>query len=264
MSEFETVTVERHGPVAILTMNRPDKMNTFNAALRRDFLLAARELNLDETVRVVVLTGAGRAFGAGADLSEAQGEGLGDGIDVQDQLEFEYKPGVLAIAESRKVWIAAINGACAGVSYSYAMACDMVLMAESAFLYQPFATIGLIPDGGSTWLLSRLLGSRKAFELMITGEKVQAEQAVSLGLANRVLPNETFADEAAAFAKDIATKSPLALQYTKEALRLSGESNLADAISLEAKLQRICVDSEDCKGAIEAFFKKQPYTWQGR
>lgn len=264
MTEYESVIVERNGSVAVLTMNRPEKMNTFNAALRRDLCAAARALNLDTSVQVVVLTGAGRAFGAGADLSEAQGDGLGGGAEVQDQLEYEYKPGVLAIAESSKVWIAAINGPCAGVSYSYAMACDMVVMASSAFLYQPFATIGLVPDGGSTWLLSRLVGSRKAFELMITGEKLGAQDAVRLGLANQVFDNDQFLNSAMAYAENIASKSPLALRYTKEAIKIAHDASLAESISAEARLQKICVDSDDCKNAIAAFFNKESYTWQGR
>ena len=264
MANYESVIVERQGPVAILTMNRPEKMNTFNAALRRDMCLAARELNLDTSIQVVLLTGAGRAFGAGADLTEAQGDGLGGGAEVQDQLEYEYKPGVLAIAESSKVWIAAINGPCAGVSYSYAMACDMVVMAESAFLYQPFATIGLIPDGGSTWLLSRLVGSRKAFELMITGEKLSAQDAAKLGLANQVFPDDQFLDTAMGYSQNIASKSPLALRYTKEAIKIAHSATLAESISAEARLQKNCVDSDDCKNAVAAFFNKERYTWLGR
>lgn len=264
MADYESVIVERHGAVAILTMNRPDKMNTFNAALRRDMCSAARELNLDTSIQVVLLTGAGRAFGAGADLTESQGDGLGGGAEVQDQLEYEYKPGVLAIAESSKVWIAAINGPCAGVSYSYAMACDMVVMAESAFLYQPFASIGLVPDGGSTWLLTRLVGSRKAFELMITGEKLVAEDAVKLGLANQVFGDNEFLQEATAYAQTIASKSPLALRYTKEAIKIAHNATLAESISTEARLQKACIDSDDCKNAIAAFLNKEKYTWQGR
>ena len=264
MSEFETVTIESDGPVATLTMNRPDKMNTFNTALRRDVLAAARQLNLNDSIRVVVLTGAGRAFGAGADLSESQAVGIGGGSEVQDQLEHEYKPGVLAIAESPKVWIAAINGPCAGISYSYAMACDIALMAESSFLYQPFANIGLIPDGGSTWLLSRLVGPRKAFELMIGGEKVGASLACELGLANQVLSDTSFREDSALYAQNIASKSPLALRYTKEALRIAGDSTLSEAISTEARLQKLCIDSEDCGAAVSAFFARETYEWQGR
>ena len=263
MIDFETLLIERVGAVATVTMNRPESMNAFNSVLRRELLVAARELNLDTSIHVVVLTGAGRAFGAGADLAEEQGEGMGLGPEVEDQLEYEYKPGVLAIAESSKVWIAAVNGPCAGISYSYAMACDMVVMADSAFLYQPFAAIGLIPDGGSTWLLSRLVGPRRAFELMICGEKVTAEKAVALGLANHCFDDDGFKEQAAQFAQTIASKSPLALRYTKEALRISGNSHLGDAISAEAKLQKLCIDSDDCKGAINAFLAKKTYVWQG-
>jgi len=264
MSEYNTLLIEREGSVARLSFNRPEKLNTFNGEMRREFADAARKLNLDDSVRVVVLTGAGRAFGAGADLSENPGGGLGNGATVEDYLNYEFKPGVLAIANAPKAWIAAINGPCAGVSYSYAMACDMVVMAEDTYLYQPFAAIGLIPDGGSTWLLTKLIGSRRAFELMILGEKLKAEAAREWGLVNRVLPSEGFAEAAMAFAQDIATRSPLAIRYTKEALKNAATTDLSDAISKEAALQRFCIESEDASNAVKAFFAKEDYKWQGR
>lgn len=262
--KFESLIIERDGPVARLIFNRPDKLNTFNSVMRREFVDAARALNLDDSVRAVVLTGAGRAFGAGADLSENPGGGLGMGDQVEDYLNYEFKPGVLAIANSPKPWIAAINGPCAGVSYSYAMACDLVVMADDAYLYQPFASIGLIPDGGSTWLLHKLVGNRRAFELMILGEKLSAEKAESFGMANRIFPADSFADSVAAFATDIASRSPLALRYTKEALKIATTASLDESITAEAALQKLCIDSEDSAGAVQAFFAKQPYEWKGR
>lgn len=264
MSDYQCLLVEREGPVARLSFNRPEKLNTFNGTMRREFVDAARALNLDDSVRAVILTGAGRAFGAGADLSDNPGGGLGVGEQVEDFLNNEFKPGVLAIADAPKVWIAAINGPCAGISYSYAMACDMVVMAEDAFLYQPFAQIGLIPDGGSTWLLSKLVGHRRAFELMILGEKLKADKALEWGMVNRVFSQEGFADEAMAFAQDIAARSPLALRYTKQALKIATTSSLAEAISAEAILQKHCIDSEDSAAAVQAFFSKEAYTWKGR
>jgi 2-(1,2-epoxy-1,2-dihydrophenyl)acetyl-CoA isomerase len=209
MSDYETILIEREGRVARVSFNRPDKLNSFNGTQRREFLRAAQEVNADNDIWVVILTGAGRAFGAGADLSDTSEPMPNGGEGVEDQLNAEYKPGVLAIHHARKPWIAAINGPCAGISYSFAMACDLVVMAESSFLYQPFLGIGLVPDGGATWLLPNLVGAKRAYELMAFGEKLTAEKAVDWGLANRILPDEGFAAHAMAYGQGVS--KPVAL-----------------------------------------------------
>ena len=164
MSQYETLDVTQEGGIMTIALNRPKKMNTFNTTLRREIAQAAIAANLEDSVRVVILTGNGRAFSAGADLSEDTG--MSNGHSVESDLNFEYKPGVLAIHNSSKPWIAVINGPCAGIASSYAMACDLACMGETAFLYQPFSAIGLVPDGGATWLLPRLVGPKRAYDLM--------------------------------------------------------------------------------------------------
>lgn len=263
MSTYETVTVERDGHVARVCFNRPNNMNSFNTAMRREFLAAAREVNVDPAVRVVVLGSHGRAFSAGADLAE-DNSGFEGGKAVEDILNFEYKPGILAIADASKPWIAAINGPCAGIGYSYAMACDLAIMADNAFLYQPFAAIGLVPDGGSTWLLPQLVGSKRAYELMMMGDKLQPEKALALGMVNRIVAADDLADEAMAWAQQLAGKSPLALSYTKDLLRYATEHTLAESITQEARLQKSCIDSEDARNAVIAFFEKRAPQWQGK
>ena len=264
MSDYETILLERDGRVARISFNRPEKLNSFNGQLRREFYRAAQAVNADEDIWVVVLTGAGRAFGAGADLSDREEPLPKGGEGVEDILNAEYKPGVLAIHHARKPWIAAINGPCAGISYSYAMACDLVVMAESSYLYQPFVGIGLVPDGGSTWLLPSLVGAKRAYELMALGEKVSAEKAVDWGLANRLFPDEQFAEDAMAFAHQLAERSPLGLRYTKEAVSFAATHTLADTISKEAALQSFCIASADSKDAVLAFFEKRKPNWQGK
>ncbi len=264
MTDFKALTIERDGAIAVLAFNRPEKLNTFDTQMRREFVTAARMLNLDDSVKVVMLTGNGRAFGAGADLGESPEAGLGDGAVVEDMLNNEYKPGILAIAKSSKPWVAAINGPCAGISYSYAMACDMVVMAESAFLYQPFAAIGLVPDGGSTWLLAKLVGHRRAFELMVMGEKLSSARALEWGMVNRLFADNDFNATAREFAQDLAGRSPLALRYTKLALQSASTATLDEAISIEAGYQKFCIDSEDSQRAVAAFFAKEDYAWQGK
>ncbi len=263
LEQFDSLDLTKSGSVATLAFNRPDHLNSFDSVMRRSFIAAAQYIEQRDDIEVVVLTGNGRAFGAGADLAEQEG-GLDGGASVQAMLETEYKPGVLAIGESQKTWIAAINGPCAGISFSYAMACDLCVMADGAFLYQPFAAIGLVPDGGATWLLPQRVGTLRAFELMILGEKVRADKALDWGLANRVFSADSFADEVADFAADIASRSPLARRYTKQALRAATALSLPDTISYEAELQKVCIDSEDCANAIAAFLKKESPTWRGR
>ena len=264
MSDYETILIEREGRVARVSFNRPDKLNSFNGTMRREFLRAAQEVNADTDIWVVLLTGAGRAFGAGADLSDTSEPSPNGAEGVEDQLNAEYKPGVLAIHHARKPWIAAVNGPCAGISYSYAMACDLMVMAESAYLFQPFVGIGLVPDGGATWLLPSFVGAKRAYELMAFGEKLGAEKAVEWGLANRVLPDDDFAGHAMTFAQELAGRSPLGLRYAKEALAFGAAHNLGDTISKEAGLQVSCIGSDDSKEAIKAFFEKRQPDWQGK
>ena len=167
MREYETVTLQIDTGVALVTLNRPDSLNAFNASLRRDVLAAVRAVNDDDSVRVAVLTGAGRAFSAGADLTEVAALGESD-FRVEDQLNHQYKPALMEIHEAPKPWISAVNGACAGIGSAFGMVCDLTVMADNAYIYQAFAAIGLVPDGGATWHLARTLGRKRAFEIIAT------------------------------------------------------------------------------------------------
>lgn len=262
MSDYETVLVERHDNVAVVSLNRPDALNSFNAALRRELLLAVREVNDDDSVRVVILTGAGRAFCAGADLAEVPSQGAN--FRVEDQLNGEYKPILLDISEAPKPWISAVNGAGAGIGSAFAMVCDLTVMAEDAYLYQAFAAISLIPDGGVTWHLVRTLGRKRAYEVIVTGEKVKAGKCLDWGLCNRVVPADKLLSETLAWAGELAGKAPLSLRYAKQALNDAIEDSMGDTISREARLQHLCVNSEDAKEGIAAFIEKRAPRWQGR
>ena len=262
MSGYATALVERHNDVAIVSLNRPDALNSFNAALRRELLLAVREVNDDDSVRVVILTGAGRAFCAGADLAETPSQGAN--FRVEDQLNGEFKPILLEISEAPKPWISAVNGACAGIGSAFAMVCDLTVMAEDAYLYQAFAAIGLIPDGGATWHLVRTLGRKRAYEVIVTGEKVVAGKCLDWGLCNRVVPAQQLLDETLAWAAELAARAPLSLRYAKQALNGAIEDSMGDTISREARLQHLCVNSEDAKEGIVAFIEKREPRWQGR
>ena len=262
MSNYDTVQVERRGSVAIVSLNRPDSLNAFNADLRSDLRWAVREVNDDPAVLAVVLTGTGRAFCAGADLLETA-ENPGD-FRVEDQLNGEYKPILLEMNRAGKPWIAAVNGAAAGIGSAFAMNCDLVVMAENAYIYQAFAAIGLVPDGGATWHLVRTLGRHRAYEVIVSGEKLRAQKCLDWGLCNRVVPDGELVAQALAWAGELAAKSPLALRYAKQALNAAMEISVGDTISYEAGLQHLCVTSEDAKEGVAAFIEKRAPRWQGR
>jgi len=262
MSKYETVLVERHGAVAVVSLNRPDKLNSFNGPLRRDLLLAVREVNDDDSVRVVVLTGAGRAFSAGADLADMPEDKTN--FRVEDQLNGEYKPALMEIHEATKPWISAINGACAGIGSALGMVCDLTVMADDAYIYQAFAGISLVPDGGATWHLVRTLGRKRAYEVIVTGEKIRADKCLQWGLCNRVVPADKLLEETLAWAREIAARAPLSLRYAKQAVNAAIEDSVSETISAEAKLQHICITSADAQEGVIAFMQKRAPVWQGR
>lgn len=262
MGKYNTVLIEQHGPVAVVSLSRPDKLNSFDGELRRELLQAVRDVNGDDSVRAVVLTGAGRAFSAGADLGDMPEDKTH--FRVEDQLNGEYKPILMEIHEAHKPWISAVNGACAGIGSAFAMVCDLTVMADDAYLYQAFAAISLVPDGGATWHLVRTLGRKRAYEVIVTGEKVRADKCQQWGLCNRVVAADTLMDETLAWATEIAGKAPLSLRYAKEAVNAAIEDSVSDTISKEAKLQHICITSEDAQEGVLAFMQKRAPVWRGR
>ena len=181
MTGFATVRYERHGAVALLTLNRPEVLNAFDTQLRADLLAAAQRAEADPEVRVVVLTGAGRAFCAGADLADAT---LDDGIGAL--IEREYRPSLLAIRESTKPWIAAVNGAARGAGVDMALMCDIRWCAQSASFAESYVSMGVISGDGGTWFLPRVVGVSRALELLWTGRVVDTAEAERIGIVSRV------------------------------------------------------------------------------
>ncbi len=257
--QFNTVIYEPADAVARITLNRPDAMNGFNQELRLELLEALRQAEEDPATRVVILTGAGRCFTAGADLKA----GFPSGEEVQRQLDEEYGPCLLTIARMPKPVISAVNGFAAGIGLSFALAADLVVMGESAFLLSPFSNIGLVPDGGATWLLPRLIGYQRAYQLCVENERIMAPRCLELGLANRVVPDDELLGATNTWAQGLARRAPLALARTKQAMREAAESDYSAALKLEARLQNACVQSDDCREGVSAFLEKRKPQFTG-
>ena len=200
----DIVKYEQQDSVAVITLNRPDSMNAFTNELRIDLLQALQQVEEDDNVRAVVLTGEGRCFSAGADLKD-------EVIDrpITEILQQEYRPVLEAIAAMPKPIIAAVPGSAAGIGLSVALQCDLLVMADNAFMLSPFTTISLVPDGGLNWSLVRQLGYRRAFQLSVESERIPAARCVELGLANKAVPPEELQSAALEWAQALSNRAPL-------------------------------------------------------
>ena len=245
--------------VALVTLNRPDKLNAFNGDMRRDLLAAVKKASADDAVRAVVLTGAGRAFCAGADVSAVD-----DPANVEDILNTEYGGFLSVIQSMPKPVISAINGPAAGIGMTVALSCDLRVMAEDAYLMSAFANIGLIPDGGLTLILTQEIGYARAYQLAVEAEKLDPTRALDWGLVNRVTPTAMCLSNALQWAETIAERAPIAMALTKRAMRHAHHERLRSAIAYEASLQRMAIVTEDCREGVAALFEKRKPAFKGR
>ena len=264
MNETQTtVRVEQRGAVALLSLNRPEALNSFDSALRLQLAAALQRAAGDAAVRAVVLTGAGRAFSAGADL-KAMNAGKADGAEVRRQLEDEYGAGIRAIMNMPKPVIAAVEGLVAGIGCAFVLASDLVVMAEDAYFTLPFHNIALVPDGGINWLLERQIGARRAFEFSVDCTRVPAARCHELGMANRVVPKGTAVEAALQWAQRLAQRAPLALMHSKRLLREAGAVDFAHSLKSEVAAQSLCIDSQDFREGVAAFLEKREPHFSGR
>jgi 2-(1,2-epoxy-1,2-dihydrophenyl)acetyl-CoA isomerase len=255
--------IERIGAVARLVLTRPEKLNSLTAGMHAELRTALEALAADDNMRVVVLTGEGRAFSAGQDLTETLPRDEQGRVDLGPPLARDYNPLILRLADYPKVTIAALNGPAVGASMNIALACDIVLAARSAYLQEAFVHIGLVPDAGGTWLLPRIVGPRLASALMLTGDRIPADEAKSLGLVYRVFEDAEFEADVAEFARVLAQGPALAHRLTKRALRDSLASDLESQLDLEAALQREAGFSKDFAEGVSAFCEKRPPRFSG-
>ena len=261
--DFRYIAVEVREGVATLTLNRPEVLNSFNRSMVREGVAAFERFAEDDAIRAVLLTGAGRAFCAGQDLAEAVPTDGTPAPDIGD-IVHGYNKLVLAMRTIEKPVVASVNGVAAGAGANIALACDLVLAAESASFIQAFSKIGLIPDNGGTFHLPRIVGMARATAMMMLGDKVSADQALAWGMIHRVVPHAALHDAAWALAHELAGQPTRAFGLIKRALNATWSNDLEAQLELEAELQREAGRTLDYLEGVRAFQEKRKPAFLGR
>ncbi len=258
--KYETILVDRRDRVAIITINRPEKRNALNIQTRAEGAAILDELREDDSIRVVIFTGAGdKAFIAGADIAEFAGR------TALQQRAIMLERGLFnAIDTFPKPVIAMVNGYCLGGGCELALACDIRIASDNASFGQPEINLGIIPGGGGTQRLPRLVGEGKAMEMVLTGEIINAQEAFRWGLVNQVVPADHLEAKTMEIANRIAEKSPIALRLAKEAVKLASRSSLDEGLRREVDVFALCFSSEDKDEGVKAFLEKRKADFKGK
>jgi enoyl-CoA hydratase len=256
----QNILIEKRDRIALITINRPDKLNALNIKTRQELAEALDELRADDAVRVVVITGAGeKSFVAGADIAEFEGR------TALEQRRVMRAKNILTAAEDfPKPIIAMINGFCLGGGCELALACDIRVASDRARFGQPEINLGIIPGGGGTQRLTRLVGEGKAMQMILTGEMINAEEAYRLGLVNEVYPAPELEAKTMELANRIAEKSPVALAMAKAAIKNAARMNLREGLDQEIDLFALCFSSADTDEGVRAFLEKRKPEFKGR
>ncbi len=260
MSDYQTITVEKRGKLAILTINRPDKLNALTKQVHAEGVAVLEELKKDDSVRVLIITGSGeKSFIAGSDISEFEGQ-----TPVTQRDLFHTSSLYNSIDAFPKPVIAMVNGFCLGGGNELAMACDIRMASESAKFSQPEINLGIICGGGGTQRLTRLIGEGRSMEMVLTGDMIDAATAHKFGLVNHVYPAGQLEAETMKLAEKIAEKAPIALQLSKEAVKFASRSNLDEGLRREVDLFAICFSTEDKQEGVAAFLEKRKPNFKGK
>src|SRR5436853_3214420 len=252
------VRVETHDGVGLIQLNRPEKMNAIGALTRQQLGEAIKQAERDDAIRVVVLTGSGRAFCSGADVTEmANDGGMRSPEAVGNVLRNEYMPMLTRLRTMPKPVIAAMNGPAVGIGASFALACDIRIATPEAYLMEAFVNIGLAPDGGVSWLLPRLVGTGVAYEMFFTGKQLSAADAHRLGVINRIVPADQLEHEVREFAAQLAQQPRQAMAAAKRAVNHALESSFEDALEFESYLQEAQAASPEFAEGVQAFLARR-------
>lgn len=255
---YQTILTEVRGPVGLVRLNRPEVMNAFNTLMLNELFNALDAFDRDNSIRVMVVTGNEKAFAAGADIKEMAEASTVDMI-TQGRVELWDR-----IRPIKKVVIAAVSGWALGGGTEFAISCDMIVASESAKFGQPEITIGIIPGGGGTQRLARLLGKQLAMEMVINNRTLTAAEALQFGLVNRVVPVDGYLDAAIAFAEEIAGRAPLAVRMAKESINAAFETTLTEGLKAEKRNFYPLFSTEDQKEGMKAFVEKRKPSWKGK
>jgi 2-(1,2-epoxy-1,2-dihydrophenyl)acetyl-CoA isomerase len=264
----ETVTVRRDGAAVTIVLDRPEALNAWNRQLGEELLAALREAAEDDAVRAVRLTGAGRAFSSGADLRDVTSmddlRTAGGDPDIERLLQERYHPIITLVREMPKPVLAAVNGPAAGIGASLALAADLIIAAESAYLLLAFINLGLVPDGGSSLLIASRVGFARAAEMSMLGERIAAPQALEWGLINRVAADDAFAAESDALLERLAAGPTRAYAGVKRQLNAWVYARMREQLDLEAAVQQEMAASGDFAEGVAAFLERRGPTFEGR
>jgi 2-(1,2-epoxy-1,2-dihydrophenyl)acetyl-CoA isomerase len=256
---YETIDFKADGPIARITLNRPDRLNSFTAQMHEEVRDALASLG---EARVVVLTGSGRGFCAGQDLND-RAVAPGETVDLGETVTESWNPLIRTLTSLPQPVIARVNGVAAGAGANIALACDIVIAAKSAKFIQSFSAIGLIPDSGGTWVLPRLVGQARALGLALTGEPLPAETAAEWGLIWKAVDDEALDGEVDAIANKLASLPPLGLAAIKEMIRTSWQYSLDQELERQAGAMRRLGFTEDYREGVAAFLEKRPAKFVG-
>jgi 2-(1,2-epoxy-1,2-dihydrophenyl)acetyl-CoA isomerase len=262
--EYKWIIYKKEGGVATIILNRPRALNALSAAMIEEILDAVKKTAEDQEVKAFILTGTGRAFCFGADISEFSQAQKDPAANSLLSLLKQAQEIIRTIVNMPKPTIAALNGFATGLGLDLALACDLRIAAERVKISEAFVSMGLVPDGGSTFFLPRLVGLAKAAEMIYTGEPLNASEAERIGLFNRVVPGQELEKSAQELANKLATGPSLALRLAKKALWKNLQGDLNAALKLEAESQGICLQSEDHREAVTAFLAKRDPVFQGK
>ena len=261
--QYETVNLYRRGSGAKVELNRPERMNAWSNQFSLDLLAAIRAVTEDPGFRAVLITGAGRAFSSGADLKEAAEQAGGGTVDVYSILTERYHPLITGIRQMPKPVVAAVNGPAAGIGVSLALACDLVVAAESAYFSLAFVNIGLVPDGGSSLLVPSRVGFARAAELALLGERLEARKALDWGLINRVWPDQEFGEQTSKLLGRLASGATRSYAGTKRQLNQWLYQHMDAQLEFEAQIQKEMAASGDFAEGLAAFAGKRPPRFSG-